>query len=180
MARHFTVRFKRGLATVADVTGRDVGDDLVVGEVSGSEYSVSGEKLADRIIDTEQFLEALTGLHVHIFMESDNAREPEPNYENRAEATETHHHESRGDRTCGGAQGARRADLATAERHTMTKPLIVRLQESLRQLEDHTDAESQRLAQNLRDAIAVVEEKDQAFDRALHQRSATFRATEEG
>jgi len=55
MKLQFKMTFKNGTKTVAEVVGqKDVAATLTVGEV------------VEKVIETEQFLERLTGLRVHI------------------------------------------------------------------------------------------------------------------
>lgn len=55
MKLQFKITFKQGTKTVAEVTGREgLGETLTVGDV------------VERVTETEQFLEKLTGLRVHI------------------------------------------------------------------------------------------------------------------
>lgn len=55
MKLQFRVTFKLGQEVIADVLGReDVGDSLTI------------EDVTEHVIRTEQFLERLTGLRVHI------------------------------------------------------------------------------------------------------------------
>jgi hypothetical protein len=60
MKLRFNVVFKRGARTVHEIEGiREVdGDDITVGE------------LGEKVIQTEQFLEKLTGLRCHINSET--------------------------------------------------------------------------------------------------------------
>lgn len=61
MKLKFKFVFKKGLQTIATVTGREVNFDL---DPESSRKNIAG--ISDKIIETEQFVEKLTGLRCHI------------------------------------------------------------------------------------------------------------------